>query len=154
MAHWCNNSPDHFVVVTTGKFVIMSRIKKMKPKTMHLKFCIIENQKKENFKKPTIKPRRILSIFIDVNGMKHMQLPSYYFYYIWYHTAWCSSSTMLCWSWFLNDKFWTGHQFYLTSFGQVTPFTWQVLDRSSVLTDEFWTGHHFYLTSFGQGKQF
>ena len=38
------------MVVTTGKFVIMSRIKKMKPKTMHLKFCIIENQKKENFK--------------------------------------------------------------------------------------------------------
>ena len=58
----------------------------MKPKTMHLKFCIIENQTKENFKKPTINPRRILSISIDVNGMnndmKYMQLPSYYFYYI------------------------------------------------------------------------
>ena len=58
----------------------------MKLKTMHLKFCIIKNQKKENFKKPTINPLRILSISIDVNGMnngmKYMQLPSYYFYYI------------------------------------------------------------------------
>ena len=139
MAHWCNNSPDHFVVVTTGKFVLMSRIKKMKPNTMHLKFCIIKNQKKENLKKSTIKPRRILSISIDVNGMnndmKYMQLPSYYFYYIWYYTA--EQLDVVHWQCSV------GHDFSLTSFGQVINSTWRVLDRSPLLPDEFWTGHQF-----------